>query len=111
LGPSGFSAAGTSSDASGTTYAAVSPGAITVRGDAGTGHDSTVGLSRDTANANGAVQNTFNAQNVQNDIAVQQSVGQVGMQVVGDVADALQNRAKANARDAATTGSSKCDSR
>ncbi|WP_244138120.1 hemagglutinin repeat-containing protein [Burkholderia vietnamiensis] len=100
LGPSGFSAAGTSSDASGTTYAAVSPGAITVRGDAGTGHDSTVGLSRDTANANGAVQNTFNAQNVQNDIAVQQSVGQVGMQVVGDVADALQNRAKANARDA-----------
>ncbi|WP_415869056.1 hemagglutinin repeat-containing protein [Burkholderia ubonensis] len=100
LGPSGFSAAGTSSDASGTTYAAVSPGKITVRGDAGTGHDSTAGLSRDTANANGAVQNTFNAQNVQNDIAVQQSVGQVGMQVVGDVADALQNRAKANARDA-----------
>lgn len=100
LGPSGFSTAGTSSDASGTTYAAVSPGKITVRGDAGAGHDSTAGLSRDTANANGAVQNTFNAQNVQNDIAVQQSVGQVGMQVVGDVADALQNHAKANARDA-----------
>ncbi|HDR9171952.1 TPA: hemagglutinin repeat-containing protein, partial [Burkholderia vietnamiensis] len=97
LGPSGFSAAGTSSDASGTTYAAVSPGAITVRGDAGTGHDSTVGLSRDTANANGAVQNTFNAQNVQNDLAVQQGVGQVGMQVVGDVANALAKRASANA--------------
>ncbi|WP_080433649.1 hemagglutinin repeat-containing protein [Burkholderia ubonensis] len=96
LGPSGFSAAGTSSDASGTTYAAVSPGKITVRGDAGTGHDSTAGLSRDTANANGAVQNTFNAQNVQNDIAVQQSVGQVGMQVVGDVANALQNKAIAD---------------
>ncbi|WP_279613407.1 hemagglutinin repeat-containing protein [Burkholderia sp. BCC0405] len=96
LGPSGFSAAGTSSDASGTTYAAVSPGTITVRGDAGTGRDSTAGLSRDTANANGAVQNTFNAQNVQNDIAVQQSVGQVGMQVVGDVANALQNKAIAD---------------
>nr|WP_235513426.1 hemagglutinin repeat-containing protein [Burkholderia pseudomallei] len=96
LGPSGFSTAGTSSDASGTTYAAVSPGKITVRGDAGTGHDSTAGLSRDTANANGAVQNTFNAQNVQNDIAVQQSVGQVGMQVVGDVANALQNKAIAD---------------
>ncbi|WP_319001439.1 hemagglutinin repeat-containing protein [Burkholderia sp. AU39826] len=96
LGPSGFSAAGTSSDASGTTYAAVAPGTVTVRGDAGTGHDSTAGLSRDTANANGAVQNTFNAQNVQNDMAVQQSVGQVGMQVVGDVANALQNKAIAD---------------
>ncbi|MGZ2747200.1 hemagglutinin repeat-containing protein [Burkholderia stagnalis] len=93
LGPSGFSMAGTSSDASGTTYAAVSPGKITVRGDAGTGHDSTAGLSRDTAAANGSVQNTFNAQSVQNDIAVQQSVGQVGMHVVGDVAGALQQQA------------------
>jgi len=96
FGPSGFSAAGTSGDASGTTYAAVSPGTITVRGDAGTGHDSTTGLSRDTATANGAVQNAFNAQDVQNDIAVQQSVGQVGMQVVGDVANALQNKAIAD---------------
>ncbi|KWO60428.1 filamentous hemagglutinin [Burkholderia territorii] len=93
LGPSGFSGAGTSSDASGTTYAAISPGTITVRGDAGTGHDSTAGLSRDTANANGAVQNTFNAQDVQNDMAIQQSVGQVGMQVVGDVANALEKHA------------------
>ena len=48
------------------------------------------------ANPNGAVQNTFNAQNVQNDMAVQQSVGQVGMQVVGDVANALQNKAIAD---------------
>ncbi|EDT41041.1 hemagglutinin repeat-containing protein [Burkholderia ambifaria] len=95
LGPSGFSAAGTSSDASGTTYAAVSPGTITVRGDAGTGRDSTAGLSRDTAHANGAVQNTFDAQKVQNDMAIQQSVGQVGMQVVGDVATAMENRASA----------------
>ncbi|WEY39738.1 hemagglutinin repeat-containing protein [Paraburkholderia sp. SUR17] len=98
LGPSGFSVAGTGSDASGTTYAAVSAGTITVRGDAGTGHDSTAGLSRDTANANGAVQNTFDAQKVQNDMAVQQGVGQVGMQVVGDIAGALYDRAKA-ARD------------
>ncbi|QYD71072.1 hemagglutinin repeat-containing protein [Paraburkholderia edwinii] len=85
MGPSGFGASGVSDDASGTTYAAVSPGTITVRGDAGTGHDSTAGLSRDTANANGSVANTFDAQNVSNDMAVQQGVVQVGMQVVGDI--------------------------
>ncbi|MGF6244870.1 filamentous hemagglutinin [Paraburkholderia sp. GAS38] len=94
-GPLGFGVAGTSSSASGTTYAAVSPGTITVRGDAGTGQDSTAGLSRDTANANGSVQNTFNAQTVANDMAIQQVTGQVGMQVVGDVATALENKANA----------------
>ncbi|WP_254699954.1 CdiA family toxin C-terminal domain-containing protein [Trinickia violacea] len=93
LGPSGFGAAGMSNSASGTTYAAVSAGTITVRGDAGTGHDSTAGLSRDTANANGSVQNTFNAQNVQDGMAIQQTTGQVGMQVAGDVATYLQNHA------------------
>ncbi|WP_261313705.1 hemagglutinin repeat-containing protein [Burkholderia ambifaria] len=93
FGPTGFSSAGTSSDVSGTTYAAVSPGTITVRADVG--RDSTAGLSRDTAHANGAVQNTFDAQKVQNNMAVQQSVGQVGMQVVGDVATAMENRASA----------------
>lgn len=95
FGPTGFSSAGTSSDVSGTTYAAVSPGMITVRGDAG--RDSAAGLSRDTAHANGAVQNTFDVQKVQNDMAIQQSVGQVGMQVVGDVATAMENRASAKA--------------
>ncbi|NML35489.1 hemagglutinin repeat-containing protein [Paraburkholderia antibiotica] len=89
MGPTGFGVAGTSGSASGTTYAAVSPGTITVRGDAGTGQDSTAGLSRDTANANGSVANTFNAQDVQNDMAVQQGAVQVGMQVAGDVADEL----------------------
>ncbi|NML35492.1 hypothetical protein, partial [Paraburkholderia antibiotica] len=57
--------------------------------DAGTGQDSTAGLSRDTANANGSVANTFNAQDVQNDMAVQQGAEQVGMQVAGDIADQL----------------------
>ncbi|MGF6572677.1 filamentous hemagglutinin [Paraburkholderia sp. GAS333] len=92
-GPVGFGAAGTSDSASGTTYTAVSPGTITVRGDAGTGQDSTAGLSRDTANANGSVANTFNAQDVQNDMAVQQGAVQVGMQVVGDVAQHLYDKA------------------
>jgi len=89
MGPTGFGAAGTSDSASGTTYAVVSPGTITVRGDAGTGHDSTAGLSRDAANANGSVADGFNASKVQDDLAIQQAAVQVGMQVAGDVADAL----------------------
>jgi filamentous hemagglutinin len=93
-GPTGFGAAGVSSQSSGTTYAAVSSGTITVRGDAGTGQDSTAGLSRNTATANGSVQNTFNAQNVTNDMAIQQQVGQVGMQGAGDVADSIQKSAQ-----------------
>jgi filamentous hemagglutinin len=76
--------------ANGTTYAAVSPGAITVRGDAGTGQDSTAGLSRDTANANGSVQNTFNAQDVSNSMAIQQAFGQLATFAVGQAADRLE---------------------
>jgi filamentous hemagglutinin len=75
---------------------------ITVCGDASTGHDSTAGLSRDTANANGSVQNTFDAQTVQNDMAFQQGVGQVGMQVVGDIAQYLEDQAIDKVKDART---------
>ncbi|WP_244321898.1 hemagglutinin repeat-containing protein [Burkholderia reimsis] len=95
LGPSGFSSAGASSDVTGTTYATVSLGKITVRSDAGTGHDSTAGLNRDMSIANGAVQNTFDAQKVQNDIAVQQAAGQVGMQVVGEIGKYMTDKAAA----------------
>ncbi|CAB3716389.1 hemagglutinin repeat-containing protein [Paraburkholderia rhynchosiae] len=99
LGPSGSGMAGVSSSQSGTTYAAVSPGTITVRGDAGTAHDSTAGLSRDVATANdGAVKNAFDAQKVQNDMAVQQGTVQVGMQIVGDVATKLADEAAGKAR-------------
>ncbi|MFP3274750.1 MAG: hemagglutinin repeat-containing protein [Paraburkholderia sp.] len=80
----------TGNSASGTTYAAVSPGTITVRGDAGTGRDSTAGLSRDTTNANGSVQNTFNAQNVSNNMAIQQAFGQLATFAVGQAADKLE---------------------
>jgi len=100
LGPSGFSSAGTSSDVTGTTYATVSPGKITVRGDAGTDHDSTEGLNRDTSIANGAVQNTFDAQKVQNDIAVQQAAGQVGMRVVGEIGKYMTDKAAATVKTA-----------
>ena len=101
LGPSGFGMAGVSGSQSGTTYAAVSAGTIVVRGDAGTGHDSTAGLSRDAASANdGAVKNTFDAQKVQNDMAVQQGAVQVGMQVVGDIATKLEDDAAKRAEKA-----------
>ena len=80
----------TGNSASGTTYAAVSPGTITVRGDAGTGQDSTAGLSRNTASANGSVQNTFNAQNVANNMAIQQEFGQLATVAVGQIADELE---------------------
>ncbi|WP_116136922.1 hemagglutinin repeat-containing protein [Trinickia diaoshuihuensis] len=96
LGPTGASIARTSSDKSGTTYAAVSPGTITVRGDEGTGHDSTAGLSRDTAHANdGALTNTFDAQKVGDDLAIQLQTRQVGMQVAGDLGSYLDDKANA----------------
>lgn len=101
LGPSGFGAAGTSSSESGTTYAAVSPATITVRGDAGTGKDSTAGLSRDTTHANdGALANSFDAQKVGDDLAIQSQTVQVGMQVAGDVGNYLKSRADKNVDDA-----------
>ncbi|AET91688.1 filamentous hemagglutinin family outer membrane protein [Burkholderia sp. YI23] len=90
MGPTGFGAAGTSSSASGTTHAVVSPGTIVVRDDAGTGHDSTAGLSRDAAHANGSVINSFDAQKVADGMAIQQAAVQVGMQAAGDVADKLE---------------------
>nr|WKF57909.1 hypothetical protein HUO10_002403 [Paraburkholderia busanensis] len=66
----------------------------------GRGHDSTAGLSRDTANANGSVQNTFDARKVGDDMAVQQGAVQVGMQVAGDIAGALQDSARKKMDDA-----------
>ncbi|CAM2143151.1 filamentous hemagglutinin [Pararobbsia alpina] len=93
LGPSGFGAAVVSDSTSGTTHAAISAGTITVRSDAVPGQDSVAGLSRDTSNANGSVQNTFNAQAIENDMAVQQQTTQVGMQVVGEVATHLEDKA------------------
>lgn len=78
----------------------MSPGTINVRHDTVTGQDSTAGLSRDTANANGSVQNQFDAQKVADNMDVQKQTIQVGMQVVGDVADRMAQRAKNDAADA-----------
>jgi len=47
------------------------------------------GLSRDTATANGSVQNTFNAQNVAKNMAIQQEFGQLATVAVGQIADEL----------------------
>ena len=87
----GPSFAQTSDSASGTTHAAVSPGTITVKSDQQSGTDSTAGLSRDTANANQTVQNTFNLQQVQNNLAFAQAFGKTATYAAGQIADALEN--------------------
>ncbi|WP_246270461.1 hemagglutinin repeat-containing protein [Paraburkholderia solisilvae] len=87
----GPSFAQTGASASGTTYAAVSPGTITVKSDQQSGTDSTAGLSRDTANANQTVQNTFNLQQVQNNLAFAQAFGKTATYAAGQIADELEN--------------------
>ena len=89
-GPSGLSFASTSDSDSGTTRAAVSAGTIEVRSDKNTDRDSTAGLSRDTAGANGSIGKIFDKDKVREQIEFQQAFGQLGMQIAGDVADQLK---------------------
>ncbi|WP_198386381.1 hemagglutinin repeat-containing protein, partial [Burkholderia ubonensis] len=88
---SGPSFAQTSDHASGVTQAAVSPAKITVKSDQQNGTDSTAGLSRDTASANQTVQNTFNLQQVQNDLAFAQAFGKAATFAVAEAATQLEN--------------------
>ena len=92
-GPSGLSFGSTSGSASGTTRAAVAEGTIEVRSDSGTGRDSTAGLSRDTANANGSIGRIFDKDAVREQLEFQQAFGQLGMQLSGD---ALRELRKGN---------------
>ncbi|QVN18573.1 hemagglutinin repeat-containing protein [Burkholderia pyrrocinia] len=88
---SGPSFAQTSDHASGVTQAAVSPAKIVVKSDQQDGTDSTAGLSRDTASANQTVQNTFNLQQVQNDLAFAQAFGKAATFAVAEAATQLEN--------------------
>ncbi|MGN3967222.1 contact-dependent inhibition toxin BcpA, partial [Burkholderia gladioli] len=81
----------TGESASGVTHAAVSPAQIVVKSDQQNGTDSTVGLSRDTANANQTVENTFNLQKVQNNLAFAQAFGKVATFAVAEAATQLEN--------------------
>ncbi|MBW5286784.1 hemagglutinin repeat-containing protein [Burkholderia gladioli] len=81
----------TGDSASGVTHAAVSPAQIVVKSDQQNGTDSTVGLSRDTANANQTVENTFNLQKVQNNLAFAQAFGKVATFAVAEAATQLEN--------------------
>lgn len=90
FGPSGLSFAQTSGSDSGTTYAAVAPGLIEVRSDKVTGRDSTVGLSRDTAGANGSIGQIFDKDKVREQLEFQQAFGQLGMQIAGDALKSLE---------------------
>ena len=76
--PGGFTFGSTSGEASGTTRAAVAEGTIDVRSDKETGHDSTAGLSRDTAGANGSIGKIFDKDKVREQLAFQQALGQLG---------------------------------
>ncbi len=93
----GFSTSGgpsfaqTGDSASGVTHAAVSPAKIVVKSDEQNGTDSTAGLSRDTANANQTVENTFNLQKVQNNLAFAQAFGKVATFAVAEAATQLEN--------------------
>ena len=93
----GFSTSGgpsfaqTGDSASGVTHAAVSPAKIDVKSDQQNGTDSTAGLSRDTANANQTVENTFNLQKVQNNLAFAQAFGKVATYAVAEAATQLEN--------------------
>lgn len=93
----GFSTSGgpsfaqTGDSASGVTRAAVSPAKIVVKSDEQNGTDSTAGLSRDTANANQTVENTFNLQKVQNNMAFAQAFGKVATFAVAEAATQLEN--------------------
>ncbi|WP_423758930.1 contact-dependent inhibition toxin BcpA [Burkholderia sp. NLJ2] len=88
---SGPSFAHTGDSASGVTKAAVSPATITVKSDQQNGTDSTAGLSRDTANANQTVKNTFNLQQTQNDLAFAQAFGKAATFAVAEAATQLEN--------------------
>ncbi|TWC77689.1 filamentous hemagglutinin [Burkholderia sp. SJZ115] len=87
----GLTFAQTGDSASGVTHAAVSPAQIVVKSDEQNGTDSTAGLSRDTANANQTVENTFNLQKVQNNLAFAQAFGKVATFAVAEAATQLEN--------------------
>ena len=92
MGPSGLSFAQTSGSDSGTTYAAIGAGTIEVRSDKDTGRDSTAGLSRDTAGANGSIGQIFDKDKVREQLEFQQALGQLGMQIAGDVLKELKDK-------------------
>ncbi|WZB60494.1 hemagglutinin repeat-containing protein [Achromobacter xylosoxidans] len=94
--PSGLSFASTSGSASGTTRTAVAEGQIEVRADALNYRDSTAGLSRDTAGANGSIGKIFDKDKVREKLEFQQALGQLGMQIAGD---ALKDTGEAGSGD------------
>lgn len=71
------------------TRSAIAAGDITVRGDYDANgnkiSDSLASLSRDTASANGSVQNHFNLEEIRQQQEAAQIIGEVGFRVAGDV--------------------------
>jgi filamentous hemagglutinin len=80
-----------SDSVTGATKSAIAAGGITVRSDHDVSgnriQDSLAGLSRDTANANGSVENIFNPQQLAEQQEMAQVAGEVGFRTVGAIGE------------------------
>ncbi|GLR12989.1 hypothetical protein GCM10007907_17790 [Chitinimonas prasina] len=90
--------------ASGTTASAIGAGTIEVRSDQGTGQDSTAGLSRDTAAANGAIDQIFDEKAVRAQQELSRLTGEVGFKLVGDLASSQKADAEKRLAEAKASG-------
>lgn len=86
--------------ASSTTISAISPGTIEIR-DAAQQKQDIETLSRDTANANAALEHTFDAQKMRDHLAVQREMAALGQQAIGYASTILTEKAKEEAKAAA----------
>ncbi|MBL8508482.1 MAG: hemagglutinin repeat-containing protein, partial [Chitinimonas sp.] len=93
-----------SDSASGTTASAIGAGTIEVRSDQGTGQDSTAGLSRDTAAANGAIDQIFDEKAVRAQQELSRLTGEVGFKLVGDLASSQKADAEKRLAEAKASG-------
>ncbi|WP_129210918.1 DUF637 domain-containing protein [Crenobacter cavernae] len=78
-----------SEQADSTTKSAIAQGSITVKQDQATGQDSTAGLSRDTASANGKLDRIFDAEKVAEQQEFGRVLGEVGFRAAGDLAQKM----------------------
>jgi filamentous hemagglutinin len=79
----------TSDSQDSTTKSAVAAGSIVVKSDQTTGQDSTKDLSRDTANANQALDRIFDAKKVAEQQELGRVLGEVGNRAIGDLSEKL----------------------
>ncbi|MCU5774492.1 hemagglutinin repeat-containing protein [Winslowiella arboricola] len=86
------------SDATSTTYSAVSAGTIDIRNPDAQQQD-VASLSRDTANASNALNNDFDAQKLEDKLTIQRELGALGQQAIGLAFDYQKDKAQKAARE------------